>query len=323
MNVPLQQTRAWEKLQHELGETTFFKETEDFIFLAILKKTRLGNYFYLPYGPVLKHKTAAKTAYKALESLARENNVSFMRIEPQDPKTASYFLKLPNLRKSTDLNPAHTWVLDLAIPKEQLISNFSQGTRTRYNQASKKGLTVTLSKNPDDIKELVRLQHKLAHEKGINTFSEAYLKAELQQSFASLYLVHYRQSEPETNSASKQKTDDKIIAASLFFDHDGVRYYMQSASDYEYHRLPATVALLAAAIFDAKAKGLNFFDFWGIAPENAPKNHPWIGFTKFKKSFGGEAKSYVGTYDLILNRPKYTLYNLVRKLNRFFRKLKA
>jgi lipid II:glycine glycyltransferase (peptidoglycan interpeptide bridge formation enzyme) len=109
----------------------------------------------------------------------------------------------------------------------------------------------------------------------------------------------------------------------VFFDYDGTRYYMQSASDYAYKKLPATVALLTSALFNAKENGLKFFDFWGIAPENAPKNHPWLGFTKFKQSFGGFPVTYCGTYDIVLNRPKYHLYNLARKANRMIRKLKA
>ena len=312
MSLPLQQTKEWEKLQNSLGEETFFVKEKTYHFLAILKKTKFGNYLYLPYGPVLKDKSAAKMALKALESLAKEKDVTFIRIEPQSPENASYLLKQPNIVKSKDLNPAHTWVLDLSPEKADLISGFSQGTRTRYNQFPKKGLTVEVTKDTEKIKDLVRLQHQVAKDKGINTFSENYLKSELEQDFASLYLVHY--TVPETN-------EDKIIAASLFFDYDGTRYYMHSASDYTYRKLPATVALLTTALFDAKEKGMKFFDFWGIAPDGAPKDHPWAGFTEFKKSFGGFAVEYCGTYDLVLNKTKYRIYNLARKANRIKRKL--
>lgn len=312
MSLPLQQTKEWGKLQNSLGEETFFVKEKTYHFLAILKKTKFGNYLYLPYGPVLNDKSAAKMALKALESLAKEKDVTFIRIEPQSPKNASYLLKQPNIVKSKDLNPAHTWILDLSPEKSDLISGFSQGTRTRYNQFPKKGLTVEVTKDTEKIKDLVRLQHQVAKDKGINTFSENYLKSELEQDFASLYLVHY--TVPETN-------EDKIIAASLFFDYDSTRYYMQSASDYAYRKLPATVALLTTALFDAKEKGMKFFDFWGIAPDGAPKDHPWAGFTEFKKSFGGFAVEYCGTYDLVLNKTKYRIYNLARKVNRIKRKL--
>ena len=314
MSLPLQQAKDWEKLQKDLGEETFFESKKDYEYLAIIKKTKFGTYLYLPYGPILKTKTAYKKAHESLCKLAKKFSAIFIRIEPQSPENAREWLKMPNILKSTDLNPAHTWVLDLSADKTEILKNFSQGTRTRYNQVAKKGLTVEVTKDTEKIKELVRLQHQVAKDKGINAFSEDYLKAELAQPFASLYLVHY--TDPNDNI-------DKIIAASLFFDYDGTRYYMQSASDYAYKKLPATVALLTSALFDAKENGLKFFDFWGIAPENAPKNHPWLGFTKFKQSFGGFPVTYCGTYDIVLNRPKYHLYNLARKANRMIRKLKA
>ena len=314
MSLPLQQAKDWEKLQKDLGEETFFESKKDYEYLAIIKKTKFGTYLYLPYGPILKTKTAYKKAHESLCKLAKKFSAIFIRIEPQSPENAREWLKMPNILRSTDLNPAHTWVLDLSADKTEILKNFSQGTRTRYNQVAKKGLTVEVTKDTEKIKELVRLQHQVAKDKGINAFSEDYLKAELAQPFASLYLVHY--TDPNDNI-------DKIIAASLFFDYDGTRYYMQSASDYAYKKLPATVALLTSALFDAKENGLKFFDFWGIAPENAPKNHPWLGFTKFKQSFGGFPVTYCGTYDIVLNRPKYHLYNLARKANRMIRKLKA
>ena len=96
---------------------------------------------------------------------------------------------------------------------------------------------------------------------------------------------------------------------------------MQSGTDPKFRKLPATVAILTTAIFDAKEKGFKTFDFWGIAPENAKKDHPWAGFTEFKKSFGGTPVHYTGTYDYPINKPKYILYKSLRKINLVKRKL--
>ena len=324
MKVPLLQTKEWEKLQKDLDEETFFAQENDFQYLAILKHTKFGNYLYLPYGPVLHTKDAYKKALKSLQKLSEKKSVIFIRIEPQCPENAQEWLKSPKIKQSKELNPTHTWLLDLKTDKDVMIKNFTQGTRTCYNQFERKGLSVIATKNPEKIKELVRLQHKLAKEKGINSFSEDYLKTELEQPFASLYLVAYNPANDQSlEDESKKINDPKIIAASLFFDDKDTRYYMQSASDYEYRRLPATVGLLTSAIFDAKEKGLKFFDFWGIAPDDAPKDHPWAGFTKFKKSFGGFPVEYCGTYDIVLKPAKYKLYNLARKANLKIRKLKA
>lgn len=313
------QSTAWKTFEESLGKTCFTVSESSFAYLAILEKTRLGNYLYLPYGPSLSRKnpkSALKSAIKSLKNLAQSHNCFFIRLEPPFSFEANYLEDL-NLKKSKDLNPAETWVLDLTQPREIILKNMSQGTRTRHNTFTKKGLSVEVSQNPEDIHYLVSLQRKLAQEKGIKTFPESYLKTELSQPFSSLYLVHYHSSE--------KNSDSKVIAASLFFDDSTskTRFYMQSAADSAYKKLPGTVALLSTAIFDAKSAGLKTFDFWGIAPENAPKNHPWAGFTAFKKSFGGSEKSYSGTWDYPLNSKKYSLYTHLRTLNLRLRKLKS
>ena len=376
---PLLQSKDWQKLQDDLGETTFFEETSKYKFLAIKKKIPFGYYLYLPYGPYLDPSATsedAKACFEKLISLAKKESAIFIRIEPQKftnnspiqmdnlsekqkkVNVAQYFnLNQKLLRKTKDLNPAETWCLDLTSSVPEILTNFSQGTRTRHNNYKKKGLTVEVTKNPEDIRYLVRLQHKLAKERHIASFSEQYLKTELSQPFASLYLVRYQtpsttlptnaknaqvKNTPEktslTSSTSANNTlvetppkdikstkptpkDGEIIAASLFFDYQGTRFYMQSAANLDFKHLPATVALLSHAIFTAKEDGLKTLDFWGIAPEDADASHPWYGFTEFKKSFGGYEKIYAGTFDYLINSRKYHLYSLLRKINRIKRKI--
>ena len=318
MNTVLMQTKEWKALQNDLGETSFYEEGEEFHYLAILKHTPVGNYLYLPYGPVYKDKEGFKKALKSLQKLAKEHAAIFIRVEPRDPNFLEYAPK--NAKKSKDLSPKETWILDLNEDQAKMISNFTQGTRTGYNTYAKKGITVEKTKELERLKELVRLQDKLFKTKNLNTFSLDYFEKELSQPFATLYLARYNRPENVTEDWGLPK-ENEIIAASLFFDHKNTRYYMQSAADVDYKRLPATIALLVEAIFDAKEKGIKYFDFWGIAPDDAPKSHPWYGFTKFKKSFGGQPVHFAGTYDIVENPAKYRLYQLTRKINRIRRRI--
>ena len=317
MQNPITQSQAWQKFQEDLGETSFLEQGTDYQYLAILKKTPVGNYLYLPYGPIAKDKKAFQTALKSLEALAKKHQAIFIRIEPQNPDFAKY---LPaNTKKTKNLNPKDTLILDITPDKATILTNFSQGTRTRYNTYAKKGLTVESTKDPAQIKHLVELQNKLFKTKNLNSFSEHYLKTELSQPFATLYLVKYHLPAGQEREENTPK-DGQILAASLFFDYQDTRYYMQSAADIDYKKFPATVALLTTALFDAKEQGIKYFDFWGIAPEGAPDSHPWKGFTKFKQSFGGAPVEYAGTYDIILKPIKYHFYQLTRQLNRFIRR---
>lgn len=318
MNNPITQSKEWQHLQDDLGETSFYEKEKNYQYLAILTKRPGGNYLYLPYGPVATTEQGFKNALESLQKLAKSQSAIFIRVEPISSEMAKF---LPSTAKKTkDISPADTWVLDLTPDVPTLLTNFSQGTRTRYNTYAKKGLSVEVTKDPDDIKYLVALQAKLFKQKNLNTFSENYLKAELSQPFASLYLVKYHHPEGKDRE-EHEPADGQVLAASLFFDHDGTRYYMQSAADTEYKKFPATVALLSKAIFDAKDQGITKFDFWGIAPEGAPDSHPWAGFTKFKQSFGGYPVHYAGTYDIVLNPAKYHLYQATRRLNRLRRRI--
>lgn len=319
MSVPITQAEVWQKLQDDLGEKSFFQQGKGYQFLAIKKHTPVGNYLYCPYGPVASNEASFKDALKALTNLGREEGAIFVRIEPQNSDFANCLPK--SAYKTKDLSPTDTWLLDLTPDQVDLISHFSQGTRTRYNTYAKKGLVVETTKDSEQIKHLVNLQNQLYKTKNLNAFSADYLKTELEQPFATLYLVKYDRQQDKTRQDTGDYPDDgQVLAASLFFDYDGTRYYMQSAADTKYRRLPATVALLTQAIFDAKAQRIKLFDFWGIAPDGAPNTHPWYGFTEFKKSFGGYAKHYAGTYDLVLKPTKYRLYQSTRKLNRLIRK---
>ena len=308
MEIPLQQTKKWQKLQTELGEKTFFEEGNGYTILAIKKQTKFGSYLYLPYGPYATTKNGARSAYKALEALAKSKNITFIRIEPQNAFAADFWLNLPNCQKSRNLSPEETWVLDLTPEMDEIYAHMKQNTRNLCKNYDKKGISVKISEKKDrDIKILADFHKIIARAHKIGAFSEKYLKTEAAQPFSTLYLAYFEQ---------------KPIAASLFFDHGNTRFYMQSASDKNYHKLPATYAILNEAIKDAKKKGLKNFDFWGIAPENAKKSHPWAGFTNFKKSFGGHEVKYLGTYDLVMKPVQYKIYKLARRGNRFLRKLK-
>ena len=299
-NVPITQSREWQQLQNDLGEQSFFEKTADFQYLAIKKPALVGNYLYCPYGPVADTPENFKKALKSLKALAKKEGAIFIRIEPQNPDFIKNFPK--TAKKSTDLNPKETWALDLTSTDDDLKKKLPSRLLRYYKNREKQGITIEKSNNPDDIKYLLNLQKSLAKEKGISTFSENYLKTELKQSFATLYLV---------------KHNGEIIAAGLIFDDDTTRYNLQGAQSEEGRKLHATGILTIQLILDAKEKSLKTFDFWGIAPENAPKNHPWAGFTNFKKTFAGYEKNYAGTYDLIETPLKYKLYQILRKIRRF------
>ena len=299
MEIPITQSKEWQNLQNDLKETSFYREEKDFSYLAIVKPAPFGSYLYLPYGPVAKTKTGFEHALKDLEALTKKEKAIFTRVEPLNPKFAESLPKTAT--KSHDLNPKETWILDLTGPDEEYKNRLPGRLLRYYRNREKNDLKIETSHNPSDIKYLLDLQKALAKEKNISTFSENYLKTELSQPFSTLYLV---------------KQGNNIVAAGLVFDHGKTRYNLQGAQSDEGRKLHATGILTIQLIEDARKKGLEKFDFWGIAPEGAPSTHPWAGFTNFKKTFAGYEEAHAGTYDIVSNPFKYNLYKILRNIRR-------
>ena len=303
MKIPITQSREWYKLQQDLGEDAVFETQKQYQYLAIIKTTPVGKYLYCPYGPVAIDDESFRLAFDSLQKLAARHHAIFIRVEPFEHSKAKLLPK--SSLKSHDLNPKETWLLDLSGSDEDLKSRLPARLLRYHRSASQKGITIERTHNPAGIHYLLDLQKQLADKKGINTFSENYLKTELKQPFATLYLV---------------KQAGQVIAAGLVFDDKDTRYNLQGAQSEQGRKLHATGILTIELIQDARKKGLKTFDFWGIAPENAPDDHPWAGFTNFKKTFHGYEYDHAGTYDIIVDRSKYKIYQLLRKINRIRRK---
>ena len=110
--------------------------------------------------------------------------------------------------------------------------------------------------------------------------------------------------------------DDQPLAASICFDFGHTRYYAHSASDPDAgRRLGAGPRLLWQMIGDAKARGAATFDFWGVIPDDNP-SHPWAGFSRFKKAFGGRLLERAGTWELPVRMTRYRAYAATRRWRR-------
>ena len=100
------------------------------------------------------------------------------------------------------------------------------------------------------------------------------------------------------------RLEGRVIAGALVYDDQTTRYYAHAGADYQHRKLNAGVALLSEMIFEAKERGLEQFDFYGITDSDDP-HHPWAGFTAFKKSFGGQERRSLGTWQKVTRPLRY------------------
>lgn len=318
------QSKEWQRYEEMEGRETFWREGEGWHYLAVLYKRSIGNYLYCPYGPVAGA-SDLPAALDSLVTLAKEQGCFFVRIEPMLALTergsaeGSLDNEVENNRddnvisvdemkelgcaKSHDLDPAHTWVLDLAgQTREELLAGMS-GTRTKYwKRAERSGVKIRRTKDPEEIGILSRLLGDLGEKNGFKPQSYEHLKNQMKAGFATLYVA-------EVIEDGKQVP----IAALLVHEHDGVRSYAHTASDDKYRKLTAGTVLTVQAILDAKDEGMRAFDFWGISTSEDP-GHPWYHFSQYKKSFGGRQVDYAGTWDKPVKKWKYWAYRVLRKI---------
>lgn len=325
------QSHEWEQYEQLEGEKTFWFEDEGWHALTLLKSTPLGNYLYLPYGPALKDASFLEQALAELKKLATKQQAFFIRIEPTLPlrnkgdyssdappchnkdekytnANKSYFtiesLKSLGLKKSHDIDPANTWVIDLPGNADQLLEKMEKDRVRRWRNLDKKGIKIRTSKDPEEIVILSGLLKKLSSERQFNPQDENHLKNQLKAGFATLYVA---------------ELGGGPIAASLVYDYDDTRFAVHAADDPAHHNLRAGVSLTIQKMLDAQAAGKKYYDFWGITTSDDPK-HPWYGFTQYKKSYAGRQVDYCGTWDLPLDKKRYGIYQILRKINRIRRK---
>lgn len=302
------QLPAWKTFQESLGRSVVSNRGEGWEYQAVVESGAGNRRLYCPYGPTASSLQAFDQAIATLRQEATSKQVTFIRIEPIGPLTAAD-LSQRGFKPVTyqQLQPTHTLVIDLTPSKDEILAAMSQNARNLTRNYANKGIAIHTSYKPDDIAILTSLLTNVASRNSITTHSAEYFHKQAEALFPTKSAVLYY--------ATLESTP---VAAALVYDDATTRYYAHAAADDSYRKLGAGTALVGQMILDAKDNGLTKFDLYGVAPTDDPR-HPWAGFTKFKRSFGGEPVTYVGAWDLPLQHLPYYLYRLYQLLRRHLR----
>lgn len=303
------QSASWQVFQEALGRTTYTDSGDGWSYLAIKEVGTLNTRLYTPYGPMCVAPASFDNALASLKTLATKERVTFIRVDPTSGISPDE-LRQRGLRPVTyqQLQPSHTQMIDLSQDKDAILAGMSQNSRNITRNYHKKGVTIRASHDPADITTLTALLASVASRNHITAHSDRYFRVQATALFptksATLYIAEFA---------------GKAIAAALVYDSDDTRTYAHAAADDEYRKIGAGTALLGQMILDAKDKGLTSFDLYGIAPNDDP-SHPWAGFSKFKRSFGGTPVTYPGAWDLPVNKFGYFVYRMYQTVYRRLRR---
>ncbi len=316
------QSEAWRQFQESAGHQTFFLEDDNLQSLILEHQLPLvGNYFYLPRGPLRKNLEKdpnSETFSNRLLALAKKERVGWIRIEPKSETVLNSIkasLGVRMVKAPHETQPQEVFILDLSRPESELFSNMKPKTRYNIRLAEKKGvlvITFCLNQEKEKIRaeeyigEFIRLTRLTAGRKKIKFHTDEYYRQMIKNLPGEILKIYI----------AKQK--NQIIAANLVVFYGKTATYLHGAADHQYRNLMAPYLLHWQAIKDAKKQGFRDYDFGGI---KSVASDSWEGITRFKLSFSEVDRpiKYPGNFDIILDRKKYCLYKLASGSKNFLK----
>ncbi len=310
---------AWGELNHGLGDKVWrlgIYKNEELIAAAMVVKVhaRRGNFLFVPHGPVFaqsehgnfksqitSNKQISNYKFQILKTvtdyfiqLGKSENTSFIRVSPllkDTEENREIFEELGYRSAPIYMHAETTWTIDLSKSEDGLMAEMRKNTRNLVRRAKKEGVEVKSGTSDDLIKDFLKLYNETAHKHGFTPFSEKFIRAQINhfgEEGIGIYIGYYN----DTPVAS---------AIIVFYGHSAYYHHGANTTNEKYKKIPASHLVQWSAITDAKNKGKQYYNFWGIAKDEENKSHPWYGLTLFKKGFGGFRTDYLHARDYKLN----------------------
>ena len=288
----------------------------------------LGNYLYLPHGPVFQTigglKTGIKLLKKALTDLAKTREGFVIEIEPKIGYIPDELLASPIISKNLqflidpailkifesvgwqvtgrNMQPVYKLFYDLEDSPEQLLALMKKNTRYNVKLAAKKEVVIKeysfidsgiISRIDKFYEMLLEMQDRA---KGYPIRSKDYF-LKLVKDFA----------ETGRMSLFEASLNGEIISMNI---SQRTRFWSSSfyaSSNRLYPDVKAPYLMRWESILKAKEFGSKLYDFWGIVP--GASQHK--GYSDNKLSFGGIRINTHGILALPLSPSRYFIWNSV------------
>ncbi|KKR38144.1 hypothetical protein A2210_03435 [Candidatus Woesebacteria bacterium RIFOXYA1_FULL_40_18] len=235
------------------------------------------NYFIKKFpliGSVLKLQRPEDILYEDIKVLSEKYRAFQIIIEPKNTINGQWLMANGFKLSNSPYLPTKTLQLDLTKSQNQLLKEMKKDARNAIN---KNKIVVNSCNNLEEF----RNAWKDAVEWSRYVPPLSHLVA-LEKSFGN-------------NCCLYHCTSTMIQSGAIFLKASDITYYWQAFTNKEGRKLQSQYKIVWEGILWAKRQGAKIFDFEGIYNERFP-NKSWLGFTHFKKSFGGYEVSYPGTF---------------------------
>jgi len=296
MTHPLQ-TKEWGEFRKEWGNEIVFAGDSLIIFSKI-------PHTKFTIGTLMKGSDIARSDLAMYRKVGQKYNAIFIKFEPNqlfDQKTKNKYIKLGLIEGKRLFTPTSFWI-DLTKSEEELLKSFSSKTRYNIRLAEKHGVKIEINNSDEAFEKYLELTTETNKRQGFYSHTPRYHRLmwkHLKNKIAHLLVATYK---------------NEIISTWILFAHDGFLYYPYGASTDKYKEVMANNLMMWEAIKLGKKLGCKTFDLWG--------REIGAGFTKFKEGYNPKVVEFVGSWDLITNKPLYYIYRIVEKIRWFILRLR-
>lgn len=248
-------------------------------------------------GMFIKGPRPSASMIKELKVLGKKENLIFIKMEPNVLKTdslVSLLKKSGALPGKTLFTPTSFWI-DLTKSEDELMKSFHSKTRYNIRYAQRQGVEVAEDNSQKAFKKYLELTKETVERQGFFAHSRKYHELMWQTlhstGIARLLVAKYK---------------GRIITTWILFAWKDFLYYPYGASTEKHKGVMANNLMMWEAIKFGKSLGLKTFDLWG--------REEGKGFTKFKEGYNPRVVEFLGTWDLVINKPIYNIYRLAEKV---------
>jgi peptidoglycan pentaglycine glycine transferase (the first glycine) len=275
-----------------------------------VRRTFLGrSFWYVPHGPVLDYEDPRAEAWlreilKAITEDARKDRGFVLRIEPRveaGTRGAEVFDAIGLSTTEETLQTPQTRMVDL-LDDEALLATFDKDTRYAIRRSAREGVETKVIADPVDDDAVVSL-----HAMVTDTLRRArYRLPELER-----YRIIWRTFAGDNRARIIQAWHSgRLESSALVVIASWRSFYLYAGSVREQKgetkRFPS-YAVQWQMMRTAREMGARLHDLWGVAPEGAGPDHPWWGFSLFKKGFNGRYVQWIGSRQVVLDPPIFRL----------------
>jgi hypothetical protein len=247
------------------------------------------NYFIknIPLlGGILKIQRPEVIDFQVIDNLSRKHRIFQVIVEPKNNLQAQILASNSFRLSRKTYTPSKSLLIDLAKSEAAIYKDLKRNIKKGIKRGE--GFPAKEYRSPDEIK----------------IFREAWKKIIKNKRYVPTLqtLLNLRKSFPQNKSLylASHNISGRIIGGVIFTitSHDGSNYitsYMYGFTSEEGRSSLSHASLLYQGILWGKKMGCKVFDFEGIYDSRFP-DKDWLGFTRFKKSFGGYEVFYPGCY---------------------------